>query len=125
MSDTLDTNTRDQIADTPRQLSADMMEQLHVADLFGEATPAGVMLDASINQKPTNEGDDVHTNIWHGLDNRPILTWVGQCYDQAEAPMLLADESVHTPPASPIMDSSSPDTLQAQDTLAGIYTGVF
>jgi len=108
MSDTLDTDTRDQIADTPRQLSANMLEQLHVADLFGEATPAGVTLDASTNQKPTNEGDDVHTNVRHGLDDRPILTWVGQGYDQAEAAMLLADESEHTPPASPIMDSSSP-----------------
>jgi len=111
MSDTLDTDTRDQIADTPWQLSADALEQLHMADLFGEATPPGVTLDVSTNQKPTNEGDDVHTNVRHGLDDRPILTWVGQGYDPAEAAMLLADESEHTPPASPIMDSSSPIRL--------------
>ena len=43
-------------------------------DLFGEATPAGVTLDASTKQKPTNEGDDVHTNVRCGLDDRPILT---------------------------------------------------
>jgi len=107
MSDKPDTDTRDQIADTPRQLPANALEQLHVADLFWEATPPGVMLDASTNQKPTNEGDDVHTNVVRGLDDRPILTWVGQGYDPAEAAMLLADESEHTPPASPITDSSS------------------
>jgi len=50
MSDTLDTDTRDQIADTPWQLPADVLEQLHVADLFGEATPPGVTLDASTNR---------------------------------------------------------------------------
>ena len=75
MSDTLYADTRDQIADRPRQLPADALEQLHVADLFGEATPPGVMLDASTNQKPTNEGDDVHTNVRRGLDEPPILTW--------------------------------------------------
>ena len=79
-----------------------------MADLFGQATPRGVTLDASANQKPTNEGDDVHTNVRRGLDDRPILTWVGQGCDPAEAAMLLADESKHTPPALPIMDSSSP-----------------
>jgi len=54
-----------------------------------------VTLDASANQKPTNEGDDLHTNVGRGLDvgDRPILTWVGQGYDPAEAAMLLADES--------------------------------
>ena len=103
-----DTDTRDQIADMPRQLPADALEQLHVADLFGEATPPGVTLDASSNQKPTNGGDDVHTNVRRGLDDCPILTWVGQGYDQAEAAMLLADECEHTPPALPIMDSSLP-----------------
>jgi len=63
MSDTPDTDTHDQIADTPRQLTADALEQLHVADLFGEATPPGVTLDASTNQKLTNEGDGVHTKL--------------------------------------------------------------
>ena len=82
-----------------------------MAALFGQATPRGVTLDASANQKPTNEDDDVHTNVGllgRGLDDRPILTWVGQGYEQAEAAMLSADESEHTPPASPIMDSSLP-----------------
>ena len=79
-----------------------------MADLFGQATPRGVTLDASANQKPTNEGDDVHTNVGRGLDDRPILMWVGQGCDPAKAAMLLADESEHTPPALPIMDSSSP-----------------
>ena len=64
-------------------------------------------LDTS-TKKLTNEGYDVHTNVGCGLDDRPILTWVGQGYDPAKAAMLLADESEHTPPASPIMDSSSP-----------------
>ena len=69
-----------------------------MADLFGQATPPGVTLDASANQKPTNEGDDVHTNVARGLEDRPILTWVGQGCDPAEAATLLADESEHTPP---------------------------
>ena len=98
-----------------------------MADLFREATPPGVTLDASTNQKPTNEGEDVHTNVGRGLHDRPILMWVGWGYDPVEAAMLLADESEHTPPASPIMDSSSPirPTRSKHKTRWLAYTGVF
>ena len=52
--DTPDTDTSDQIADTPQQLPADTLELLHVADLFGEATPLGVTLEALTKHEPSN-----------------------------------------------------------------------
>jgi len=49
-SDLLD--TRDQlIADTARQLAGDALDQLHVADLFEEATPIGVTPEVLTNQE--------------------------------------------------------------------------
>ena len=68
-SDTHDTDMHGQIVSIPGHLPVDGLEQLHVADFFGEATLLEVTLEVSANDVTRNQGNGMHPKWRRGLDD--------------------------------------------------------
>jgi len=102
---TYNTQQSNQLIETAQQLPADALDQLHVTDLFGEATP-----EVTTNQETISRGGDLHISTEPEWDDRPKLTWVGQNHDTIETATRLAEENRCTQPALPIMDPSTRPT---------------